>query len=291
MSSTPIPANGLPPADAVGSDAPTLATGTFGTATLKMPRRARVMALTSGKGGVGKTFLSANLAAALARRGRRVLVLDADLGLANLDVALNLNPKVTLHDVFTGKVQLDDAILPAPGGFSVLLAGSGLVEYSRLTPEVREQLLRIIEALAPRYDHILLDTGAGISDVVLYAVSLADEVLVVTTSEPTSMTDAYATIKVLAQQQQRRHIRLVVNQVGRLGEGRAIRGQLQLVVDKFVTPALNDGSPGPVLELLGEIPLDPGVREAVQKRRLLMELLPGCAAARAVDALSAKIAT
>jgi flagellar biosynthesis protein FlhG len=253
-------------------------------------RRARVLALTSGKGGVGKTFLSANLAAALAKRGQRVLVLDADLGLANLDVVLNLYPKVTLHDVFTGKVQLEDAILHAPGGFSVLLAGSGLVEYSRLTPEVREQLLRIIETIAPRYDHILLDTGAGISDVVLYALSLADDVLVVATPEPTSMTDAYATIKVLATTQQRRDIRLVVNQVGRLGEGRAIRNQLQLVVDRFVTPMLPDGMAAPSLELIGEVPLDPSVREAVQKRRLLVEMLPGSAAARGVEAVAAKIA-
>ena len=253
-------------------------------------RRARILAVTSGKGGVGKTFLSANLAAALARLGRRVLVLDADLGLANLDVVLNLHPKVTLHDVFTGKVELEDAILPAPGGFSVLLAGSGLVEYSRLTPEVREQLLRIIDTVAPRFDHILLDTGAGISEVVLYAVSLADDVLVLTTPEPTSMTDAYATIKVLATQQQRREIRLVVNQVGRSGEGRAIRGQLQLVVDRFVTPMLADGAPAPKLELLGEVPLDPAVREAVQKRRLLLQLLPGCAAARAVEAIAARLA-
>jgi flagellar biosynthesis protein FlhG len=253
-------------------------------------RRARIMALTSGKGGVGKTFLSANLAAALARRGERVLVLDADLGLANLDVVLNLHPKIMLHDVFTGKVQLEDAILPAPGGFSVLLAGSGLVEYSRLTPEVRDQLLRIIDTLAPRYDHILLDTGAGISDVVLFAVSLADDVLVLATPEPTSMTDAYATIKVLATQQQRRAIKLVVNQVGRPGEGRAIRGQLQLVVDKFVTPMLPEGSKAPVLELIGEVPLDPAVREAVQRRRLVLEMLPGCAASKGVEAIAAKLA-
>ena len=252
--------------------------------------KASVMAITSGKGGVGKTFLSANLAAALAKRGKRVLVLDADLGLANLDVVLNLFPKVTLHDVFTGKVQLDDAILVAPGGFSVLLAGSGLVEYSRLTPEVREQLLRIIATIAPRYDHILLDTGAGISDVVLYAVSLADEVLVVATPEPTSMTDAYATIKVLATQQQRRNIRLVVNQVGRIGEGRTIRGQLQLVIDRFVTPLMPEGVNAPVLELIGEVPLDPTVREAVQKRRLLIEMAPGSGAARSVEAIAAKIA-
>src|SRR5689334_17573281 len=138
-------------------------------------KRARIIAITSGKGGVGKTFMSANLAAALARRKLRVLVLDADLGLANLDVVLNLHPKITLHDVFTGKSHLEDAILPAPGGFSVLLAGSGLVEYSRLTPQVREQLLGIIDTVAPRFDVILLDTGAGISDVVLYAVSLAED--------------------------------------------------------------------------------------------------------------------
>ncbi|HKX94156.1 MAG TPA: AAA family ATPase, partial [Methylibium sp.] len=141
--------------------------------------RARILAVTSGKGGVGKTFVSANLAAALARRGLNVLVLDADLGLANLDVVLNLHPKVTLHDVFTGQATLEQAVLPAPGGFSVLLAGSGLVEYSRLTPEVRDQLLAVIDQVAPRYDIVLLDTGAGISDVVLYTVSLAGEVLVV----------------------------------------------------------------------------------------------------------------
>jgi len=159
-----------------------------------------------------------------------------------------------------------------------------------LTPEVREQLLRIIETLAPRYDHILLDTGAGISDVVLYAVSLADDVLVLATPEPTSMTDAYATIKVLATQQQRRDIRVVVNQVGRIGEGRSIRHQLQLVVDKFVTPTLPEGTGVPLLELIGEIPLDPSVREAVQKRQLVVEMLPGSAAAQAVHAIAAKIA-
>ena len=252
--------------------------------------RARILAVTSGKGGVGKTFFSANLSAALAARGARVLVLDADLGLANLDVVLNLQPKITLHDVFTGKASLDEAILPAPGGFSVLLAGSGLVEYSRLTPQVREQLVDIIERLAPRYDRILLDTGAGISDVVLHAISLADDVLVVATPEPTSMTDAYATIKLLAIQQERRVIRLVVNQVSATGEGRTIRNQLQLVVDRFVSPYLSGGSGAPVsLELLGEIPTDPAVREAVQRRTLLLELTPGSAAALAVVGIAGRM--
>ncbi|MBK7655661.1 MAG: P-loop NTPase [Betaproteobacteria bacterium] len=110
---------------------------------------ANVLAVTSGKGGVGKTFVSANLAASMAKRGLKVLVLDADLGLANLDVVLNLYPKTTLHDVFTGKAKLEEAILPAPGGFSVLLAGSGMVEYSRLTAEVREQFQRCCAASVP----------------------------------------------------------------------------------------------------------------------------------------------
>jgi flagellar biosynthesis protein FlhG len=248
--------------------------------------RARITAVTSGKGGVGKTFVAANLAAALARRGQRVLVLDADLGLANLDVVLNLHPKITLHEVFTGKAALADAILPAPGGFSVLLAGSGLVEYSRLTPEVREQLLDVIQKVAPDFDRILLDTGAGISDVVLYAVSLADEVMVVATPEPTSLTDAYATIKVLASQQQRTAIKLLVNQVSRAGEGRGIRGQLQLVVDRFVT----NGTDTPLkLELMGDVPTDTSVREAVQRRQLLLEAFPGSAAAQGITAIAEKM--
>src|SRR5204863_666789 len=143
-----------------------------------------------------------------------------DLALANLDALLHLHPKVTLHGGFTGESRLEGAILPAPGGFSALLAGSGLVECSRLTQQVREQLVEIIEQVAPRFDRILLDTGAGISDVVLHAISLADDVLVIATPEPTSMTDAYATIKLLAVQQGRREIRLVVNQVSVNGEGR-----------------------------------------------------------------------
>jgi flagellar biosynthesis protein FlhG len=251
-------------------------------------RRARVMAVTSGKGGVGKTVVSANLAAALALRGERVLVLDADLGLANLDVVLNLIPKITLHDVFTGKAALDDAIVPAPGGFSVLLAGSGLVEYSRLTPEVRGKLLGVINTLAPRFDRILLDTGAGISDVVLYAVSLADEVALVVTPEPTSMTDAYATVKVLASQQQRGTIRLVVNQVQHLAEGRAVCAQLQRVIDRYVNPT---ALPVVRLDLLGAIPADMAVRETVQKRQLLLEVFPGSAAAKAIVALAERLAT
>jgi flagellar biosynthesis protein FlhG len=257
------------------------------TASRTSARRARITAVTSGKGGVGKTFLSANLAASLARQGEKVLVLDADLGLANLDVVLNLFPKITLHDVFTGQNTLDEALIETSGGFTVLLAGSGMVEYSRLTPEVREKLVGVVEEVTPRFDRILLDTGAGISDVVLYTISLADEVLVVATPEPTSLTDAYATIKVLATTQHRRDLRVLVNQVSKPGEGRVIRGQLQQVVDRFVSPGLET----PVkLEFLGEVPIDPAVREAVKRRQLLVECLPGTPAAQAVVAAATRLA-
>lgn len=249
-------------------------------------KQACVLAVTSGKGGVGKTFVSANVAAALARLGHRVLVLDADLGLANLDVVLNLQSRRTLHDVFLGHCALEDAIHVAPGGFSVVLAGSGLVEYSRLTPEVRERLQTVVASLLPRYDYVLLDTGAGISDVVLYAISLADQVLVVATPEPTSLTDAYATIKVLATQQRRRELNLVLNQVARPGDGKAIAQQLQQVLARFVSTPAGD----PVkLAHLGDIPSDPSVRQAVQKRQLLLETFPGCAAAHAVKAVAGRL--
>ena len=235
---------------------------------------------------MGKTFVSANLAAALARQGRRVLVLDADLGLANLDVVLNLFPKITLHDVFNGEAKLEDAILPAPGGFSVLLAGSGMVEYSRMTNPVREQLQKVIDEVAPRYDHVLLDTGAGISDVVLYTVSLADDVMIVATPEPTSLTDAYATIKVLANAQGRRAVQLVVNQVRRPGDGRAVRQQLQQVIDRYVNPTIDM----PVrLDLVGELPADGAVRESVLKRELLLLKMPGAPASIAIVALASRL--
>ncbi len=262
-----------------------LSTGTDSPATTPLPLKpvGKVIAVTSGKGGVGKTFVSANLAAALAKRGHRVLVLDADLGLANLDVVLNLHPKITLHDVFTGKAQLDDAILTAPGGFSVLLAGSGMVEYSRLTAEVRDEFLRIVSSLVPRFDIVLMDTGAGISDVVLFAVSLASEVLMVATPEPTSLTDAYATIKVLVGQQHRQTIRLVVNQSTRPGSGQAITNQLQQVLNRFVS---KDGEPSVKLIHLGDIPIDPKVREAIMRRQLMMQYTPDCPAGQAIVQLA-----
>jgi len=155
-----------------------------------------------------------------------------------------------------------------------------------MTPEVRDQLQRVITEVEPKFDHVLLDTGAGISEVVLYTVGLAGQVLVVATPEPTSLTDAYATIKVLATTQGRRRIHLIVNQTRRMGEGRAVRQQLQQVVDRYVNPTLD----APVhLDLLGDIPADMAVRDCVQRRQLLLEAMPGAPAATSMRAIAARM--
>ncbi|HQC87153.1 MAG TPA: MinD/ParA family protein, partial [Rhodoferax sp.] len=141
-------------------------------------------------------------------------------------------------------------------------------------------------SLVPHYDIVILDTGAGISDVVLFSVSLASEVIVVATPEPTSLTDAYATIKVLVNQQKRQNVRMVINQTARLGDGRAITMQLQQVLDRFVV-----SEPGKPVRLIhmGDIPADPSVRQAIMRRQLLMQSMPGCPAAMAVTQVAIKL--
>lgn len=248
------------------------------------PRKpATILAVTSGKGGVGKTFVAANLGAALVQAGRKVLLLDADLGLANLDIVLGLQPKVNLHDVLTGQVSIDSAILQAPGGLAVMPAASGLVEYSRLTGEVQDDLRSIIAELGRRYDYLLLDTGAGISDIVLFTASLAQDVLVVATPEPTSIADAYATIKVLAMLQKRSGFKLVFNQVRNRTEGVALAQQLQDVVERFLQPQQGSAI---TLKHLGDIPFDVSVRDAVRARQLLLQGFPGAPAALAVTEIA-----
>jgi len=248
-----------------------------------------VVAITSGKGGVGKTFVAANLAAALARSGERVLVMDADLGLANLDIVLNLKPKTTLHEVLMGSGRLEDVIMHASGGFSVLPAGSGLAEYSKLTDDLRDRLRRVLDELGGRYDYLLIDTGAGIADVVLYSASLADEIVVVATPEPTSLADAYATIKVLAVHHDRAAVQLVMNQVRTRGEGATLKRQLQQVVDRFIrTGGAGRGEPVRLF-YLGEIPYDEIVPQAVRSRTLVMESAPGSEVGRAFVEIAGRL--
>ncbi len=248
---------------------------------------ARTIAITSGKGGVGKTCVAANLACALARDGKRVLVLDADLGLANLDIVLNLQPAATLQDVLNGTHRVEQVMLDGPEGIRVLPAGSGLIESAHLTGDMRVRLRRELGKLVPNFDFLLIDTGAGISDVVLYTASLAQEVLMVVTPEPTSLSDAYATIKVLAIHQARAHFSLAINQntPGRSGE--VLVRQLQQIADRFL-PALLGHSVR--LECAGTIPADAAVERSVRARTPVIIDAPDSGAAQALRDLARSLA-
>jgi flagellar biosynthesis protein FlhG len=249
-------------------------------------RTTHIIAITSGKGGVGKTILTANLAAALARAGRRVLVMDADLGLANLDILLNLQPKATLHDVLGGAAALEEVIIAAPCGFSVLPAASGVAGYGQLSAALRERMGALLERVARDYDWLLIDTGAGIADLVQQAAMQADELLLVSTPEPTALADAYATIKVLSAVRRLGRVHLVINQVRRAGEGLTLTRQMQQVVDRFLASA---EAPSPQLGFLGEIPHDAAVADSVRSRRLLQESAPGSAVALAISGIAGRL--
>ena len=248
---------------------------------------ARTIAITSGKGGVGKTCVAANLACALARDGKRVLVLDADLGLANLDIVLNLQPEVTLQDVLKGTHKVDEAMLEGPEGIRVLPAGSGLIESAHLTGEMRVRLREVLQKLVADFDFLLIDTGAGISDVVLYTASLAQEVLMVVTPEPTSLSDAYATIKVLAIHQAREHFSLAINQNTPGRSGDILVRQLQQIADRFLPEQLGRSVR---LECAGTIPTDSAVERSVRARRPVLIHAPDCAAAQALRDLARGLA-
>ena len=174
--------------------------------------KARCLAVISGKGGVGKTFITANLAASLSSMGRRILAVDADLGLANLDVVLGIDPQFTIQDVFQGNRSLDDVLIHTAQGFDLLPAASALPEGAAFTETLAENITSILSSLKHNYDIILFDAGAGVGDVVLFFAGLAHEILLVATPEPTSIIDVYATIKIISQLHKRNDFLLIVNQ-------------------------------------------------------------------------------
>jgi flagellar biosynthesis protein FlhG len=241
---------------------------------MAIANKARRIAVISGKGGVGKTVITANLAAALGASGRRVLVLDADLGLANLDIILGLDPKHTIQDVFHGKCRIEDALIQTSKGFDFLPAGSGLQESTVLSKFLAERVENLLAELENRYDIILFDVGAGVGDIVLFFANLADRILVVVTPEPTSMMDAYASIKVLNRQYERNEFLLVVNLAHPEHPdrtGNSVTSHLQSVISKFVDP---DRSPKVSLQLLGSLPQDPAIPRSIKNRQLLSETVP-----------------
>jgi flagellar biosynthesis protein FlhG len=240
----------------------------------------RVIAVTSGKGGVGKTGLSANLASILARKKYRVLLLDADTGLANLDVVLGLCPKYNLYHVLKGEVSMEEALLEGPGGFHILPASSGIQSMTELSPGQKVSLLEILNSWPDKLDFLIVDTAAGISANVMYFNRAAGETLVVVTPEPTSLTDAYALIKILFQHYAKKKFLLVVNMVKNRAEGEEVYRRLNRATDHFLNLAL---------DYLGCIPEDANFKKAVKKQSLLVDLFPQSPATLALGELAAKI--
>ena len=242
----------------------------------------RVISVTSGKGGVGKTNVVANLAQALSHSGKRVLILDADLGLANMDVLLGLNPRFTLQHVLRGEKRLEEIILDAPGGFKVLPSASGIQEMTELDQSQRLLLLDELDALQDGIDVLLIDTAAGISANVMYFNFAAMEKIVVVTNEPTSLTDAYALIKVLSSKYQQKKFKILVNEARDESEAERIFRHLSQVVDKFL------GSPS--MDYLGWIPFDKCIPRAVRKQQTVLTLFPDAPASKRIVMIADRLA-
>lgn len=240
----------------------------------------QVIAVSSGKGGVGKTNVVANLAVSLMKLGKRVLVLDADFGLGNMDVLLGLIPRYTIADVLAGTCPLDEIILKGPAGVQVLPASSGVPHLTALTDAQQLMLQEQLEQLASEMDVLLIDTGAGISPNVTSFASSAHETIVVVSPEPTSLTDAYALIKVLARQYRERRFKVLVNQVKSPREASEVFGKLDTAVDRFLHVAI---------DFIGSVPDDDYVRFAVMRQKAVAEIFPQSPAAQAFMRLAQQI--
>jgi flagellar biosynthesis protein FlhG len=245
------------------------------------PPSVRVIAIASGKGGVGKTNLTANLAVALAHHGLRVWVLDADLGLANLDLVLGVRTTHTLESVLLGERRLADVVTEGPAGVRLLPAARGVAELTALTAGQQLQVLDEVDALEDEVDVLLIDVAAGLSSNVLYFAAAAGETLVVTTPEPTAIADAYALVKVLAMRWGRRTFPVVVNMATTPIDADAAFGRLAGVAREFL---------GVRLELAGWIPADDAMPRAVRAQTPLITAAPGSPASRAIAALADRLA-
>ena len=225
----------------------------------------QVVAVTGGKGGVGKTNVSVNLGVAMSQLGRRVTLLDADLGLANVDVLLGLKPRRNLKDVLDGSCSLRDVLVEGPKGMRVVPAASGLQEMVQLGPHEHAGLIGAFSEIAHQMDVLIIDTAAGISNEVVSFLCAAQEVLLVVCNEPTSITDAYALIKVLNQRYGLERVRVVANMVRSDEDGDAVYAKLLNVTDRFLDISLL---------YAGSIHYDDHLKRAVQKQRSVVELYP-----------------
>ena len=238
----------------------------------------RVIAVTSGKGGVGKTNIVGNLAVAMSRNGKRVVIIDADVGLANIDIVFNLRPEYNIRHVVNSEKTLDQVMVKTHHGIGIVPGGSGFADLTQMNEGEKLTLLAEFETLADQADIIFLDTGAGISSNVLYFNAASDECMVVATTEPTSITDAYALMKVMSQKHGTRYFKLIVNMVDSEKDAKRVYASLSNALNKFLKNV--------VLEYTGYIPFDRQLQKAVLKRGLLLDEFPDSTAARALEKIA-----
>ncbi len=237
----------------------------------------RVLAITSGKGGVGKTHIACNVAVLAARAGLRVLVIDADLGLANADIVLGVAPHYHLGHLLDGDTSIDGVLAEGPEGVRILAASSGVQELTRLDDAQKLRLVTALDVIEDRFDLVLVDCGAGIGDNVLFFAGAAQEALLVISPEPTSLTDAYATVKVLSQQAGVERFSVIVNQAPTEAHGRDVYGKLTRVTDRFLTARV---------AFLGHVPRDENLQRALMAQRPVVDLFPRSPCSRALDGIA-----
>lgn len=242
----------------------------------------RVISVTSGKGGVGKTNIVANLGYAFAQLGKKVLILDADLGLGNLDVLLGLAPKFNLSHVILGEKSVNDIIVEGPGKMRILPASSGIQELTQLTQRQKVQILSELDQLIGAVDILFIDTAAGISSNVMDFNVTAHEIIVVISPEPTSITDAYALMKVLSLKYAEKCCKVIVNLANTRQQGREVFRQLNMVTERFLDMKL---------EYLGSVLFDANITRGVKHQKLVSALYPDTQASRCFEELARKIST
>ena len=235
-------------------------------------RRKRSIAITSGKGGVGKSSIVSNMAYLLSTMKKSTYILDADLALGNIDIMLGMVPKFNIRDLINGTKSMKDIIVDGPFGIKIIPATSGISEFSNLSMDEKNILLSSFQDI-PDYDFLLMDTSAGISSNVVYFNAISEDVFVILTPDPASLTDSYATIKVLNRETGRRDFQIIVNMVRDEKEALDMYKKILLVTDKFLNISL---------DFVGYIPLDKNVNMAIKKQRLWAESFPETFATKAL---------
>lgn len=238
--------------------------------------RTTVISITSGKGGVGKTSLVTNMALQLAREGKRVLILDGDLGMANVDIMFNVRANKNIHDLVTGEAEISEVLIEVSKNVSLLPGGSGIFALRNLSVFEKQALLDQVSALGTAYDFMLIDTAPGIDENVLYLNSAAQEICVVVTPEPASIADSYALIKVLNQRCRENRFSIICNQVKDEVDGYKLYEKLNSVAHKFLYVSL---------DYLGSVPSDPILRQSTRAQQLVIRASPDAPSARAISKL------